>query len=154
MKNFDTDPNTTRGRRLADRDFTICGLPFRLRPSRDVPSDAIEEWRAVWSQMLDPDQPPVMDADFLAAFYAFMGNVLEPGQFDAFREVCQPGGADEPIAMEDAVDLINWATGVVALRPIGASSASSNGSTAPTTEPDPSSSTEPSSSPVPAGSTI
>lgn len=153
MKDFDTDPTTRRAQRLADRDFTIGGLPFRLRPSKDIPQDALERWRVVWTQMLDPDQPAVLDPDFLAAFYDFMGHVLEEGQFEHFETVCKPGGADDPITIEDAVDLVMWAAGVVASRPIGASSASSNGSTAPTTEPDASSSTEPSTSPVPAGST-
>lgn len=153
MKDFDTDPTTRRAQRIADRDFTIGGLPFRLRPSKDIPNDALDRWRVVWSQMVDPAQPPVLDPDFLAAFYDFFGHVLEEGQFEHLEAICKPGGAGDPITIEDAVDLVMWAAGVVAGRPIGASSDSSSGSTTRTTGPDGSSSTEPSTSPVPAGST-
>lgn len=153
MKDFDTDPTTRRARRLVDRDFTIGGLPFRLRASKDIAPDALDRWRLVWGQMTDDAAPPVLDPDFLAAFYDFMENVLEQGQFEHFRAICDPGGADDPITMGDAVDLVMWATGVVASRPIGASSASSSGSTTRTTEPDGSSSTAPSTSPDPAGLT-
>lgn len=155
MKDFDTDPTSRRAARIADRDFKIGGLPFRLRPSRDVPIDALDRWREIWRRMIDPrDEAGVSDPDFLAAFYDLMGNVLEPGQFEPFREICEPGGTADPITMEDAVDLVMWATGVVGGRPIGASSGSSTGSTTPTTAPAESSSTETSSSPAPAGSTV
>lgn len=152
-KNFDTDLTTRRAQRIADRDFVIGGLPFRLRASADVSPDALEEWRVIWDQMLEPDAPPIADPDFLHGFYDFMENVLEPGQFEHFEPLTKPGGTGDPITIPDAVDLVIWATGIVAARPIGASSASSNGSTAPTTAQDASSSTEASSSPVPAGST-
>lgn len=154
MKDFDTDPTTSRGARLIDREFTLGGLPFKLRPGKDVPSDAVDRWREVWAQMTDPDAPPVMDPDFTAAFLDFMGNAILPEQAETFREHCHPGQASDPITIPDAVEVIVWAVGVVAARPMGASSASSNGSTAPTTEPDGSSSTEASSSPEPAGSRI
>lgn len=155
MKDFDTDPTVRRAQRIADRDFRIGGLPFRLRASRDVTADALDRWREVWRRMTDPaDEAGVSDPEFLAAFYDFMEHVLEPGQYEPFREICEPGGTDDPITMEDAVDLVMWAAGAVSSRPIGALSASSNGSTAPTTEPATSSSTEPSSSPAPAGSTV
>lgn len=154
MKDFDTDLTTRRAARIADRDFTIGGLPFRLRPRKEVDNEALERWRVVWDSMIDPDGAGVSDPDFLEAFYDFMAHVLEAGQFEPFKEICEPGGADDPITMEDAVDLVMWAAGVVSGRPIGALSASSDGSTAPTTEPGESSSTGSSSSPAPAGSTI
>jgi hypothetical protein len=155
MKDFDNDPNERRAARIADRDFKIGGLPFRLRASRDVPIDALDRWREIWRRMIDPrDEAGVSDPDFLAAFYDLMANVLEPDQFEPFREICEPGGTADPITMEDAVDLVMWATGVVGGRPIGASSASSTGSTTPTTAPGGSSSTETSSSPAPAGSIV
>lgn len=154
MKDFDTDPTTTRGARLADRDFMLGGLPFRLRPAKDVPHDAIDRWRAVWAQMTDEAAPPVMDPDFTAAFRDFMASAIEPEQVETFLEHVKPGMADDAITIPDAVEVVVWAAGVVAARPMGASSASSNGSTAPTTEPAGSSSTELSSSPAPAGSSI
>jgi hypothetical protein len=154
MKDFDTDPTTSRGARLADREFTLGGLPFKLRPAKDVPSDAIDRWRVVWAQMTDPDAPPVMDPDFTAAWLDFMANAIEPEQVETFREHCKPGAAPDPITIPDAVEVIVWAVGVVAARPMGASSASSNGSTAPTTVQAASSSTEASSSPAPAGSAL
>ncbi len=154
MKDFDTDLTTSRGSRLADREFMLGGLPFTLRPGKDVPSDAVERWRAIWAQMTDPDAPPVMDPDFTAAWLDFMANAIEPEQVETFREHCKPGEAADPITIPDAVEVVVWAVGVVAARPMGASSASSNGSTAPMTEPGPSSSTATSSSPAPAGSTI
>ena len=90
----------------------------------------------------DPDAPPVMDPDFTAAWLDFMSNAVEPEQVETFLEHCRPGQAVDPITIPDAVEVIVWAVGVVAARPMGASSASSNGSTAPTTEPGPSSSME------------
>lgn len=151
MRDFDTDTATSRARRLADRDFTIGGLPFRLRASKDVPSAAVEAYREMWSRLIDPDAPTVQDPEYVAAWAELMRNVLEPGQAEHLIALGQPGTVDA-ITIPDAIEVAEWAVGVVAGRPMGASSASSNGSTAPIPAPDGSPSTDPSLSPVPAGS--
>lgn len=154
MRDFDTDPSTGgRARRLADRDFTIAGLPFRLRRAKDVPSDAIERYRAMWAQLIDPDQPSVTDPEYVEGFHDLMSNVLEPGQAEHLIALGEPGGAENPITIPDAIELAEWAVGVVASRPIGALSASSNGSTTPMTEPAGSPSTDLSPSQAPVAST-
>lgn len=149
MRDFDTDTSTQRGRRLADRDFKIAGLPFRLRASRDVSAEAVERYRVMWAQLIDPDSPSVTDPEYVEAFYDLMGGILEEGQLDHLRAAGEPGGVDDPFTIPEAIELAEWAIGVVASRPIGASSSSSPGSTAPTTAPAGSPSTAPSSSPAP-----
>lgn len=151
MRDFDTDTATSRARRLADRDFTIGGLPFRLRDSKDVPADAVDRYRAMWARLIDPNSPSVQDPEYVEGWADLMRNVLVDGQAEHLIALGEPGTVDA-ITIPDAIEVAEWAVGVVAGRPMGASSASSRGSTAPTPAPAGSPSTAPSLSPEPAGS--
>lgn len=163
-KDFDTDPTTRRGSRLAlDREFTLGGETFRVRTALKVGSTALDRWRGVLGRMTaqakydrseeageTPEPLPeghseVEDDEFMETFRETMGAILEPGQETALDRVISSETA--PLMVSDAFEVCFWAVGVVTGRPTDASRLSSSGSTTPTTEPDSPSLTAASSSP-------
>jgi hypothetical protein len=165
-KDFDTDPTTRRGSRLAlDREFTLGGETFRVRTALKVGSTALDRWRGVLGRMtaqarfenaeaeegatpapLPADHREVEDDEFMETFRETMGAILEPGQEVALDRVISSETA--PLMVSDAFEVCFWAVGVVTGRPTDASRLSSSGSTTPTTEPVSPSLTAGSSSPA------
>jgi len=173
-KNFDTDPETNRGYRLGQEFvFVFAGETFELRHGLAIGSNALDAWwpvlrrmnaseedQAAWPEMFDSEGRPgtggvwtkVDDEEFLRVFRESMHNILRPGQEDKLDRILDPA-LDEPLMIRDCVEVILWAVPVVAgARPTEASSASSNGSTAPNPEPAATSSTDDFTSPEDAAS--
>lgn len=174
-KDFDSDPNTRRGGRLAlDREFKLGGESFRLRSGLKVGGDALEDWRDVLGRMtrqsafdraeaaqiedqslpapvpLPEGHTVVQDEEFVPVAHATLHALLAPGQETALDRVL--ANDESPIMIPDLFEVVFWAVGVVTGRPTDASSPSSSGSTTPTTEPVTPSSTDDSSSPEAAAS--
>jgi hypothetical protein len=159
-RNFDTDPDSKRGARLAqDFAFTIGGESLELRHGVAIGSTALDRWSDVLDRFLadedekaKPEWRKVEDDEFLETFRDTMFSILVPGSQAAFERVL--ANETDPLMIPDAVELLIWAVQVVTGgRPTEASSPSSDGSTAPTPEPDAASSTDASSSPAtPTGS--
>lgn len=154
-RNFDTDPESKRGSRLAqDFSFTIGGESLELRHGVAIGSTALDRWSEVLDRFLASDEEKakpewrkVEDDEFLETFRDTMFAILVPGSQAAFERVL--ANETDPLMIPDAVELLIWAVQVVTGgRPTEASSPSSGGSTAPTPEPAAASSTGGSSSPA------
>jgi hypothetical protein len=156
VKNFDTGGGR-RGARLAQHfRFVLGGQEFTLRRGLKVGSDALDAWWPMLARMsADEDAPdvvPVGDPEFLETWRATMLALLVPGQDAVLEQVLE--NEVEPVMLPDLVEVMIWAVRTVTgNRPTDASSASSNGSTAPSTEPVATSSPVASSSPEAAPST-
>lgn len=157
MQNFDTEGR--RGERLSSEfKFKLGTEDFELRHGLKIGSTILDGWHPVLERMMTPEEErgdgyePVSDDEFVAIWRATMIGLLLPGQEGAVDRVL--GNETEPVSIPDLVDVILWAVRTVAGgRPTEASSASSNGSTAPSTEPEDTSSKDESSSPAAAPST-
>lgn len=157
MQNFDTDGQ--RGARLSSEfRFTLGGEDFELRHGLKIGSSVLDGWHPVLDRMMTPEEErgegyvPVSDDEFVEIWRHAMVGLLLPGQAGAVDRVL--ANESEPVSIPDLVDVILWAVRTVSGgRPTEASSASSNGSTAPSTEPGDSSSKDESSSPAAAPST-
>ncbi len=159
VKNFDTDASGKRGSRLsAQFQFVLGGVELELRRGLKVGSDALDQWWPMLARMgvdedtAGPDHKPVGDDEFLEVWRETMHSLLVPGQETALERIL--ANEVEPVMLPDLVEVMIWAVRTVTgSRPTDASSASSNGSTAPSTVPAATSSPDVSSSPEPAPST-
>lgn len=153
IKDFDTDATGLRGSRLSqDFKFRLGGETFELRHGLKVGSEVLNEWDPLLARMRTPLEErgegyePVDDEEFLEVWTRAMHGLLQPGQAATLERVL--GDEVEPVMLPDLVEVILWAVRTVTGgRPTEASSASSTGSTTPSTEPDDSSSKDASSSP-------
>lgn len=154
VRNFDTDAQGKRGARLAQHfRFVLGGAELELRRGLKVGSEALDAWWPMLARMSQdddaPDAKPVGDDEFLDTWRDTMHALLIPGQEMVLQRVLE--NELEPVMLPDLVEVMIWAVRTVTgSRPTDASSASSNGSTAPSTEPAGTSSPDASSSPVPA----
>lgn len=157
MQDFDTIG--ARGSRLSNEfKFKLGGEDFELRHGLKIGSTILDGWHPVLERMMTADADrgddyvPVDDEEFIAIWRSTMLGLLLPGQEAAIDRVL--ANESEPVMIPDLVDVILWAVQTVAGgRPTEASSASSDGSPAPNTEPAASSSKDESSSPADAPST-
>lgn len=153
-KNFDTDPDGKRGWRLGQTfTFILGGEELELRRGLHIGSTVLDRWQGVLGRFLADDEErakpewvKVGDDEFVETFRETMIAILIPGSRAAFERVLE--NEQEPLMIPDCVELLLWAVPVVTGgRPTQAPSPSSDGSTAPTPEPDAASSTDASSSP-------
>lgn len=112
MKDFDVARNE---RLTRERSFRIAGETFTYRAS------VSPESLLAWDQRHDK-----VGEEFLAVVDETVTAFLEPGQDEKWQHIRQLGG-DNPVNIQDIVDLIAWLFEEQVGRPTGPSPASTNG---------------------------